>query len=41
MGLSYSLSLLGAPSLVTETDGQLVATSCGYAVIEVSNEVLC
>lgn len=41
MDLSCSLSPPGAHSLATETDEQIVPTSCGSAIIEVSSKVLC
>lgn len=41
MGLSCSLSPPGAPTPATETDEQIVPTSCGSTIIEVSREVLC
>lgn len=41
MGLNCGLSPAGAHSLATETDEQIVPTSRGSAIIEVSLEVLC
>lgn len=41
MDLSWNLSPPGAHSLATETDEQIVPSSCGSAIIEVSSEGLC